>query len=697
MMWSRKKNLRVVSAFVLTSFVGSLSAPAFAAGAAPAAPTASSMADTMTAVSSKALSDMWFVWGRHLQAFQGPKNALTPNYAAEFFRTQGANAAQVEVLVNNARSQGHLTAGLPSAASASSLLDKLKGLFKKTGTPGAAALEAEAAAASSKAAAAPASQTGLTAKVKSFFTRFKPSTSVASGAAAGSGSSPFPIPGGSSGSAASASAGGGAAVPLASGNADPGLLSSIVAKVKAGTAAAGNAVKGAADTVALGARRGAYAVGSTAKTGFLTAKYAIDPRPYFEIPIHGDTAIKVRGSHSSTVAFKEGKWTVQDFSYKSTWPTKGDLAVKVDGMAAQPQASGFFGQIISKFKGMVSNVQARMRGEAHITPETKAEIQRLELSNSMIDQARTLADAQRALKVRIDQLKHTSESLRRPLDVQKVEAMENQFRALEKTKQDLLKKSSGVMDSKASVVMKDAAKWALYSVGITASVNLIRQAFSGDGIDIGAAFSFMAQPSFWGGTAGGFLGSMLVSTLTAGLLPPGAGIFLRVLPGFLGAALGFEFGGSLFGGEMDLMGTLVTTLASAGGYSLAFTLLGGAAAPGIALIGAAIAAGSLAGFLLDKFRGGPESESYILPESPVAEGMGTASASVEPASEAAASMSPVAQVNLSTAQGQVDQAYNAYITYLKARKIPEATTAHKAYMDAVKALELAKSNASMGK
>src|SRR5690606_2589930 len=114
----------------------------------------------------------------------------------------GANATQVEVLVNNARSQGMLTVGLPSAASASSLMDKLKGLFTRAGTPKTmSAAEAEAAAkaaAAQPASGAAASSGGLTAKVKGFFSRFKPSAAAAAGSA------------------------------------DPGVLSSIVAKVKAG-------------------------------------------------------------------------------------------------------------------------------------------------------------------------------------------------------------------------------------------------------------------------------------------------------------------------------------------------------------------------------------------------------------------------------------------------------------------------------
>jgi hypothetical protein len=727
-----KKNLRLVSAFVLTSFSGSLVGPAFAAGVVPAPVT--KVADQVGAASTRALAELWAAWSKSVAAVKGAKSSLTSGYAASFFKQRGATPKQVEILVNNARKAGHLVGGSPTAAQASKTMsERLKGLFKRSGNePVAKAPKVEATKA-----------VGLTGKVKGFFSRFKPSPKMAG--TASTGSSMFPIPGG-----------GTTAPSAALGTVDPSLYASAAGKVKGvavrtghaieGAAAktghaikgaaestgnfisrtaskTGNAiknaaartkafVKGAADTAVVGTKRGVHAVGSTAQTGYLTAKYALDPRPYYKIPIHGDTVLKVRGVHKSTVAFKEGKWTTKDFSYKSTWPPKGDLAARVDSMAAAQQPKGFFGKIVAKFKGMTDSVKTRMRGEANITKDTRAEIQRLEISNNLIDQARTLSDAQRAIKVRVDQMKHTSESLRKPLDTAKVEAMEKQYRALEKTKKDLLHKANGSLDSKATAVVKDAAKWALYSVGITASINLIRQAFTEDGIDIGEAFGFMAQPSFWGGTAGGFLGSALFSTLAVSIMPPGVGIFMKVLPGFLGAALGFEVGGSFFGGEMDLVGTLMTTLASAGGYSLAWTMLGGTAAPAIALIGAAIAAGSLAGFILDKFRGGPESESYILPESPIDE-MNLADAqplaSVEPGEGyvtpevlsqeqmAAASMSPVTAVNLAAAQQQVDQAYNAYITFLKGRKIPEATAAHKSYMDSMKALELAKSNASAGK
>lgn len=684
-----KRTLRMVSAFVLTSFVGSLSAPVFAAGSVPAA--AGATADAVGAASTKALSEMWFLWSKHLQAFQGPKNSLTPGYASQFFQRQGASPAQVDVLVGNAKSQGHLTVGTSTLAQATkNATDRIKNLFSRNKAPAPATATTEAAAAKATAGTEPAAasaSTGLVGKVKSFFSRFKPAPKPTAAAASAGGGT---VTAAKASSAGAGQASGSAAAP---GN-DPGLLVAAATKVESGLRAASNAAKGAADKVALGARRGAYAVGSTAKTGFLTAKYAIDPRPYYEIPIQGDTVLKVRGSHSSTVAFKEGKWTVQDFSYKSTWPTKGDLNSRVSTIEQGASSSSFLGKIGDKFKSLVGNVKARMRGEANITPETRAEIQRLEISNNLIDQARTISDAQRALRVRIDQMKHTSQSLRKPLDTAKVDAMEQQIRQLEGTKKDLLKKASGSMDGSGTTVIKDAAKWALYSVGITASVNLIRQAFSGEGIDIGAAFSFMTTPTFWGGTAGGFLGSTLATALATSFMPPGVGIFFKVLPGFLGAAFGFEFGSSLFGGEMDLMGTIVTTLASAGGYGLAYSLLGGAAAPGIALIGAAIAAGSLAGFLLDKFRGGPESESYILPEAPLDPGQLDAPlASVDPV-EATDVKASITTANLSAAQKQVDQAYNAYIAFLKDRKIPEATAAHKAYMDAMNQLELAKANAN---
>ena len=180
-------------------------------------------------------------------------------------------------------------------------------------------------------------------------------------------------------------------------------------------------------------------MGTTAQTGYLTAKYAVDPRAYFEIPIHGKTSIKVRGTHKSTVAFTDGKWTTKDFNYKSTWPAKSDLATRVDSVAAQSQPKGILGKAVGKLKDLASNVRTRMRGEANITKSTRTEIQRLEVSNNLIDQARTLSDAQRALKVRVDQMKHTAKSLRKPLDVDKVQAMEKQVRTLEKTKKELLK------------------------------------------------------------------------------------------------------------------------------------------------------------------------------------------------------------------------------------------------------------------
>lgn len=705
MIFSKKRTLRSVSLFVLASFVSSLTAPVFASGSA-AAPSGSAMADKMTAASTKGLSNLWFVWGDHLKNFKGPKAQLTPSYAAQFFQAQGATAAQAEVLVNNARSTGQLSVGAPSGASAiQNLMAKAKGLFTKAGTPKGAEVkvaqstEVKAPSQAAKTitevqAGSEAAKTGLVAKTKSFFSRLIPGKGASASSAAASGSNSSASASGTSAKAASANPS--SASAGAPGGAQEGLLGSLTSKVKSVAAKTGQTIKAGVDRVSLGARRGAAAVGTTAQTGYLSTKYFLDPRPYYEIPIHGETAIKFRGTHKSTVAFKEGKWTVKDFSYKSSWPTKADLATRVDSMSTSQNAQpkGLLGKVTAKFKGLADSVRTRLRGEANIKPETRAEIQRLELNNHMIDQARSISDAQRALRVRIDQMKHSSQSLQRPLDADKVKAMESQIKNLEKTKNDLLKKASGSMDGKATAVMKDAAKWALYSVGITASVNLIRQAASGEGLDVGKAFSFLAEPSFWGGTAGGFLGSTVVTALTSGLFP-GAGPFLKFLPGFLGAAFGFEFGSSLFGGQMDLFGTLVTTLASAGGHALAISVFG---APGIAAVGAAIAAGALAGFILDKFRGGPESEHYILPDGEIttmASEDATVSAEVNPLTEDKASMATdsVQAVNVAAAKAQRDRSYEKYVSLMKARKIPEATAAHKAYMDAEKIYDMARKDA----
>lgn len=701
----------MVSAFVLTTFTGSLAAPAMAA---PAVGSEAAVASTMGAVSQSSLSNLWFVWGEHLKTLKG--NTPSTGQAAQFFQAKGASPAQIDVLVNNARAQGHLTSATPTASQAAKgWMDKVKGLFKKKGAQTVAEAEVAAAkaagdakAASARPAgeAAAASSGGLVGKVKSFFARFKGGSTNAAAS-----SQKYPVPqnflkGGTATASAEVAAASAKAAPSAgavrgapASAGDGGLLSGIVQKVRGATAKVSAGVRNVADKVGLGARRGAHAVGSTVKTGYLTAKYKVDPRSYYKIPINGDTTLNVRSTVKSNVYFKEGKWVTQDFSYKSSWPTKADLATRVDTMGAgQPQAQGFFGKIVGKFKGLVDKTKTALRGEKNISQGTRHEIQRLEMVNQSIDQARAISDAQRALKVRIDQMKYTAESLRKPLDVKQVQSMEKAYKQLEAQRKDLLNRANGAMDSPAKTIAGDAMKWAAYSVGITAAVNLIGQAVSGDGIDIGEAFAFLGKPSFWAGTAGGFLGATVAGAVANAIIP-GGGLFLKVLPGFLGAAFGFEFGSSLFGGQMDLLGTLVTTLASAGGYSLAAMMLGGVtAAPGIALVGAAIAAGSLAGFLLDKFRGDPDAEGYILPETPLGDAAELEAPSVTVETpQPAASMSPKASANLASAQAQVEQAYNAYITFLKARKIPEATTAHQAYMDAQRALELAKANAAAGK
>jgi len=457
----------------------------------------------------------------------------------------------------------------------------------------------------------------------------------------------------------------------------------------------GSTIKKGADAVALGAKRATYATGGAVKTASLTIADKLDFNRYYKIPLTDSTALKVRGEWKSVTKFTDGGWVVDTRTAHSKTPgSLGEQLGQVEMIAAKPEPTGFFGKIFSKFKNSVSSVKAKASGEGWTTEQTKAEVQKLQIEGNLMEQARMLNDAQRAIKYRIDHLIGKADALRKPVNETEIAALRKQYDAIETTKQQLQKKIAGIQDSPTRTVIKDAAKWALYSVGITASVNLIKQVFSGEGIDIKKAFAFIVEPQFWGGTVGGFLGSTLLTTLAAGIMPPGVGIFFKILPGFLGAALGFEMGAGLFGGSMDLLGAIVQTLASAGGYTLALSMIG----PGFPAILAAIAAGSLASFLLNKFRGGYASEAYELPPTPIevkpSDAVVQAEEPVDAPNAVKGPEKPVSTKSLAQLQNEMSTAYQNYMNFLKQRKVTDAKEAYTQYLDAKKALEEAKGDAA---
>ncbi|MBI3893218.1 MAG: hypothetical protein HY303_16995, partial [Candidatus Wallbacteria bacterium] len=334
------------------------------------------------------------------------------------------------------------------------------------------------------------------------------------------------------------------------------------------------------------------------------------------------------------------------------------------------------------------------------------ELGKLQIQGQLMEQSRAIVDAQKAIQSRINDLVTKSEQLQKPVPTEEIANLKKGYATLEQQKQDLAKQLNKAGESPATSVMKDAASWALYSVGITAGINVIGQVMNGEKVDVKKAFSFVTQPSFWGGTAGGFVGSMLFQTLASSFLPPGMGIFFKVLPGFLGAALGYEVGGGLFGkgGQTNWIQTIGSTLASAGGYTLAYSLLGGAAAPGIALIGASIAAGAVASFLLGKLfnKGQPQAEvaelppvgaaANSLPQQPAAVQQPPVRTMAEPPAPAASDTTP--SLNMASAAQEMKTAYNEYINNLKERKVTDARDAYDRYVKAKEALDKARETAT---
>ena len=675
-MLTRKTGMKALSLFVVFTFVLSLGAPIV--HAADAAATGSAVASKMTNVATKGLGDMWFFWGEHIKKL---KVAPTKEAAFTFFKGHGASESQALALANNAESAGQLTKGMPAAASASSniftrMFDKVKGLFgMKTVKPTATTLEGfnnnaikggvDATVTKTPVDHVKSGVSSLSSKVRSFFSRFKSGGSSAATAK----TNPVDTTMYADSSATSGSA--------------AANKSSFLGKV-------GSTIKKGTDAAVLGTKRATWAVGGGVKTGALTLADKLDFNRYYKINVTDTTAIKVRGEWKSVTKFTDKGWVTDTRTVTSKTPgSLGEQLGQIEAVASKPAPTGFFGKIFAKFKNSVKSVTSKAKGEGWTTKQTQAEVQKLKIEGNLLEQARMLNDAQRAIKYRIDHLIGKANALKKPIPETEIAGLRKQYDAIETTKQGLQKKIAGIQESPTRTVIKDAAKWALYSVGITASVNLIKQVFSGEGIDIKKAFAFMVEPQFWGGTVGGFLGSTLLTTLAAGIMPPGVGIFFKILPGFLGAALGFEFGSSLFGGQMDLLGAIVQTLASAGGYTLALSMIG----PGFPAILAAIAAGSLATMLLNKFRGGYASEAYELPPEPI-----TAQPSdsvveapeVEDVPAAVKGPGTPSTKSLAELKSDVSRYYQEYMNHLKARKLADAKIAYQNYSDAQRALEGAK-------
>lgn len=279
--------------------------------------------------------------------------------------------------------------------------------------------------------------------------------------------------------------------------------------------------------------------GANAKMSMNKAASMIDYKPYAEVQLKSGTKILV---NQSTVDSYQAKSANGKVLFRGTEKRSPNLKLKgeVDANA------------LAKFKGQLAESAARI-------DIAKAEYQGLKLKAKA-------NQASPADKLRIDKLGK---------DIPKYEKA---YKSLEK--QTSLKSSS------MKGVMGDAAKFALTSVGIRAGVNILSQAISNDGkVDFKSALSFMADSSFWGGTAGGFIGSMMMSTV-GNMILPGGGALMKALPGFLGAAVGFEVGS---GGANKTNWTQL--LASTGASAAAFAMIGGPVG---------IGASMLAGFVVNK-------------------------------------------------------------------------------------------------
>lgn len=121
--------------------------------------------------------------------------------------------------------------------------------------------------------------------------------------------------------------------------------------------------------------------------------------------------------------------------------------------------------------------------------------------------------------------------------------------------------------------------------GAGVQFKVIQQILDTGRFDLRATLEMLLDTDTLLGAAGGVLGFTVASKLAAAFLPPGMGIFLQMLPRFLGGALGFELARGRLSG-IDPIAMTTHVLASAGGYALAHAFFG-ATAPGWLLMGGA--------------------------------------------------------------------------------------------------------------
>ena len=661
---ANSRRLRAISAFVLVSFTSSLAAPLVRAEVDTQA-----VAATATQNAKVALSDLWGAWVK-----QGGSSSIKPDrtFAFSFFTKAGATSDQANVLTNNAQAAGQLSTPLPASSSG------ITGWLKSKFGIGQQAPVPKSLAAAPEDSAAAAAPTGFFGKIKSML-GFGSSTPAASDAQA-------------------------AAV--------------------AGTQPAGawgddvhnglNKLGGAVNGVALKAKGVVHDVTGGVTTAVLTAGDKLDLRQFYTIPVTDTSAVKITGGSAYTVKFTNNGWVNQQVKSNVNLVdaiNKNEAMGQIDKLdtAAGPAeaTSGPLASFIGKFKSGLASLKAKITGKPALSDADNAELSTKNVQSNLLEQAQGLNQAQSAIQVRITKLQTDAVKLGRPEPTEEIANLQRTSDSIEAQKKDVISKlqesdKGGIFSGNT---LNAGMKWAAYSVGIQAGVNIIGQVVNGQKVDFKNALSFMGQPSFWAGTAGSFLGSLVLTNVASALIP-GGGIFMKVLPGFLGAALGYQVGAGFFGGGSgDWIGTIGSTLASAGAYSLAYTFLGGAGAPALALIAAGIAGGALFNFLWNKIHGNPAAISAgkgapppdlgtPLPD-PQANG---AAAGVPGAVGAAAGQgthaSPIGAGNLDALNKSMQQAYADYINDLKDQKVTDARAAFDRYTQAKTQLDALRASAS---
>lgn len=693
---NERKWMRFISLCVLCCFSLSLGAPIIRAQQASGSTAA------VVEGAQSGLSHLWFGWKDMIA--KAIKPTMDQASAIKWFQTKGATPQQASLLAANAAAEGHLVTQLPVAGQQSAAAATTSGggnvvtnfWNKITGKTAAVTVDpGQALVAKLKTAATGSTPAG---NAPSFLKGSPLTQNGVTQNAVNVKITPQEVAAGVGSYADKAKA----AVMGQPAPVQPqGFFAKFTQGVKNvgstitnGVKKVGATVKKGAQKVALTGKRAVNDTATVARTGVYTVtdKLAFWNK-YYKIPVTESLGIKVQGKLSYTTKFTDGAWVVDKYSSVTNMPGKGEAAnalfsVEQASASVQPQNMGFFQKIASKIKSGWTSVKNGISGHRKLTPEAKAEVGKIQIENGLLEKARTLNEVSSSIEQRISNLETSAKAMKRPVNSEEIKALRDTQKYVNEQKEVLKRQLNEVHQGKAMTIVKDAAKWALYGVGITAGVNIAKQIFSGEGIDLKAAFSFMGQPQFWGGMAGGFagsmagnyLGSMLMGSIVGGL-PGGVGMFARLIPGFLGAALGFEFGGSLFGGQMDLLGATVQSLASAGGWTLAsmlYTSLMGAAAPGIVLMAAAIGSSMLANWLLNKFRGGPVAEAQdLLPVDPIVPPM--LSDTDATVSEQTVVDAPQTAMSLAELKQARADAYTRYINLLKDRKIVEARDARADY------------------